>query len=142
MRYSVWICPALALLLVGCVFVPPDGKDPAAVVAYNNQLFQLYTQVGTAIATLLGILGLWVKSNVDKRDLANTTKAAAEHVAAKTEETKKEVIAKVEENTEVSRTAFVEANGTNEKILALQRQVSEIPKRAPSRSTDPKKEAP
>ena len=136
---KLWICPVLiVLLLVGCMFVPipPDVKNPEAVAAYNAQLFQLYMPFVTPLVTFLTFIGLWIKANLDKRELAEKTEQAAQHVAAKTEETKKEVLAKVDENTEMNRTALDVANGHNEKIIALQTKLAETPRRAPARSTD------
>ena len=130
-----WVIALLAML-VGCIFIPPDVQDAAAVSAYNAQMVQFYGPIVAALMPVLTAIIAWRKSNRDKQELATKTEAAAEHVATKTEETKQEVLAKVEENTEVSRTAFTEANNTNEKILALQRQIAELSKRAPSRSTD------
>jgi gamma-glutamylcysteine synthetase len=122
-------------LLAGCgIFVQPT--NPADIAVYNNQIFQLLMPIATAVVTVLGFVGLWIKSNIDKRELAQTTQATAREVAHAAKASSEQVLEKVQENTEINVTAIETANSHNEKILALQQQVAEQTKRAPARATD------
>ncbi len=136
-----WIVPAvmLTLILTACIFVEPDPKDAAAVTAYNKNLYELLTPLMREIVIFLGFAGLWIKSNIDKRDVREGTERAAERLALSAQERNNKVIEAVAENTAISTTAFQVANGYSEKIADLKRELAETlaaQRRAPHRATD------
>ncbi len=133
-----WLIPAalLPFILTACIFIEPDSKDVAAVTAYNNNLYQLLTPLVGSIVTFLGFVGLWIKSNADKREVNERTERAAEMLAMSAQERNNRLVAEVRETKVINETAIQAANNYNEKLMAVQQQVAENTKRAPARATD------
>lgn len=129
------------IILTGCLVQP---SNPSDVAAYNNQVIALITPFITPVVGFLSVVALWIKSNIDKKDIKQEAKAAAMEVAAeskkvaetlaeKTEIAKDKVLNKIEETHIAAVSAIDKTNNTNEKILQLQEQVVT---RRPSRATD------
>lgn len=141
---SVWMYPVItalitALIVTGCgIFVQPS--TPADINAYNAKMFELVSQIVvpfvTPLLVILGTLGLWIRAALVERNNSKKIDEATDRLAEASKERNARVLEKVEENTEISRCAFKEANGVNEKILAVQKQVEHHVRRSGSRSTD------
>lgn len=93
MQRSCWACVgiyclalAMALSLAGCaLMIQPTA--PSDIATYNNQVFQLITQIITLAGTIAGLVGLWIKSNKDKQEVVDKTRQAVEPVAVTAQET-------------------------------------------------------
>lgn len=128
-------------VLSGCLIQP---SNPADINQYNNQIISLVSPFITPVVGILTVLALWVKANIDKKDIKDTAKEAAKAAAEeakntavtlvqKTDIIKDEVLTKLDASHAASAEAISKANNTNEKILELQKQQAT---RHLSRSTD------
>lgn len=143
------------LLLTSCaVMVEPDLKNSEAVATYNNQIFQIITAWTTGALSIIGIVGLYIRSLMDakradaqrerdKAELAALTKLAAAQLATEAQRMAevmlrevRETKSEVKETRAVNAQALNAANHQNDKIMKLQEQVVAQTKRGPSRSTD------
>ena len=84
------------------------------------------TAVGQFLLFLTTVLGFGIQLYREKRnrewDLADR-ELARKQLAAKVEIAHESVMKKIEENTEISREAFTEANNVNAKLLKLAQQI-------------------
>lgn len=121
----------LCLLLSGCLMQP---TNPADIAGYNSAVLQLLMPIVTALVTLVGFVGLWIKSNVDKREIAGTVNQKADEaamavamkaestaavLAASTEVARDKVLDRLEASHKVNYEALEHANNMNEKILHI-----------------------
>lgn len=74
----------------------------------------------TTVATLLVMVAKWWNDSHITKKLERKTERATQQLERKTEETKQEIKRDIQENTELSKSAFNEANALNQKILACQ----------------------
>lgn len=105
MRKQCAACMALVLLLTalvlstlaGCAFLIQPTR-PDDIATYNTQIFQLATQIITLLGTLAGVIGLWIKTNKDKREITDKTEEVVKPMAA-TVETAAAKVEDIEKNT-------------------------------------------
>lgn len=89
---ALFLLVIVAVAIAGCtLLIEPPPTDGAAVATYNNQMFQMLMSILSTVATAVGFVGLWMKSNRDRTELAKKTDEAAEHVAKKAEETSQKI---------------------------------------------------
>jgi hypothetical protein len=95
--WSYWMLVLLALASIiavsaGCtLLIQPAPTDSVGIATYNNQMFQVVMSILSTIGTAVGFIGLWLKSNRDRAELARKTEEAAHSVALKAEETSQKI---------------------------------------------------
>lgn len=97
--FVIAIVGVIAGLIAGCSFlIQPDPTRYVDVATYNSQMFQLLMSIVTCVSTLIGFIGLYIKSNKDKEEVAKKTEEAANTVAEQTAGHAEEVIKVIKES--------------------------------------------
>ncbi len=156
MKFFLGVLLGLIIVAVaGCEWmIKPDPKNADAIATYNNQVFQIWTQVISIFVIIATAVGLAIRMAVesrnanerrerDKKELAEFTRMAAETLKQDAQRRTdkvltevQEVKSEVKEAKAVNATALEAANNYNAKLLAVQQLATAQPPRAPSRATD------
>lgn len=78
-------------VLAGCAFLiqPTAAID---IATYNNQVFQIVMALISLVSTLLGFVGLWLKSTRDKKEITEKATTAVEEKTQALEQKVQEVV--------------------------------------------------
>jgi len=105
----------LSIIIAGCgIFIQPDATDAAAVEAYNKQVREFLAPFVTAIVSAIGVLILWVQSNLNRNRLAADAKIASAELAEKAEKAAKMLV----EETQATARLLVDKTEDTARLLA------------------------